>query len=689
MNVFPPGLSNHQPSNRLRRRLRQSMVLVSLLLTGGAYSTTAAATAAVTDLRQADFSWGTYIIDQPGTYRLVEDINFRPNSPATLQRAIANGRIPAAMASRLGLPLQGPVPAHLAGTPLFTQFAHGPGAPTGSPGPLTPTYDPAAYGLGFFAAIVIAADDVILDLNGFRIQQSAEHALLQRFFATIELANAPFIPAQGPHDFGQTFTAARRVTVKNGVIGRSAHHGIHGNDNRDVVLRNLRFRGYEVGAITLNGVQRLLVDNVRGQNRKDVPILGTFSSAQFIKPYLAELIRNSDPTTLALNGQVIDAAGASAALTDAINAVHADLIVPVAAGDSRPVIDAAAHPDEYALFHNASGLVDGNSYSFLLNPLGVAVNGFPTRDDANASRGFIFNNVHIRNQAGFINETVALNAGSGPATDPVGAVWQMFNQHPDTGLPITVTEIGPEARYLGNVVANAQALVAKAIHAGAFDDSRLSTQRNSITPAMIRWVEGEAGAQTLAEVLDPQQQFLCNGDSMFHVNKGVIGFKIDGARAGLLNNTSVRGLRNFGRAGSALCGDYSGGKSHPAATLAGYGGAHTRGFSLAGAEAVTLNRTVINDVMAESGNATGLDVLTDTRSVSVIQSRIRRIVAGVDGVSGYAAPNVDPTAAAIRVGISTEQVHIHNLCSSGLNGYAGAEPVADDSGASLQTGSCQ
>ena len=50
----------------------------------------------VTYLSGDDFTYGTYIIDKPGVYRLAEDISFDPNSPDTLSLAIENGVIPAA-----------------------------------------------------------------------------------------------------------------------------------------------------------------------------------------------------------------------------------------------------------------------------------------------------------------------------------------------------------------------------------------------------------------------------------------------------------------------------------------------------------------------------------------------------------------------------------------------------------------
>ena len=47
--------------------------------------------------------------------------------------------------------------------------------------------------MGFFSAITVETDNVIIDLNGYVIQQSELHQLQQRFFAIIETAAAPFI----------------------------------------------------------------------------------------------------------------------------------------------------------------------------------------------------------------------------------------------------------------------------------------------------------------------------------------------------------------------------------------------------------------------------------------------------------------------------------------------------------------
>ena len=195
-----------------------------------------------TCLYQDDFTAGTYIINTPGEYRLCEDITFNPNPPAA-----------------------GESPAE-AFQPDYNM------------------YDKKNYALGFFAAIAIEADGVDLYLDAYTLKQSPEHALMQRFFALIELASSPFLPAVGPHDFGN-FQPAKNVKILGpGTLGLSSHHGIHGNENSNVVIEGITFENFEVAAASLNNADDLFIKNNRIlNNRHDVPVVGMFSAAVFIR----------------------------------------------------------------------------------------------------------------------------------------------------------------------------------------------------------------------------------------------------------------------------------------------------------------------------------------------------------------------------------------------------------------------
>ena len=218
----------------------------------------------MTELRQADFAAGTYRIRESGCYRLMEDIAFNPN-PApdgTSPNSLVDGR-----------------PYWM---PTASQISGGAGAEY-------PVLDDGPYNLGFFAAITVETSKVTIDLNGKTLQQSPEHALQQRFFALIEAGSAPFPVGIGPGNFGASFKAASELLVKNGALGLSSHHGIHGNtDERGIngvverchkiALYDVTASNFEVAGLHLNGCDdvRVAMTTV-GPTRRDVPERGTYA----------------------------------------------------------------------------------------------------------------------------------------------------------------------------------------------------------------------------------------------------------------------------------------------------------------------------------------------------------------------------------------------------------------------------
>ena len=95
---------------------------------------------AVHCLSQSDFLNGTYRIQAPGTYQLTEDIDFEPRPDNDHWNQLDD-----------------------------------------------PNYPINQFYLGFFAAITIESNNVVVDLNGHTLQMSKKFYLLQRFFNVIEV----------------------------------------------------------------------------------------------------------------------------------------------------------------------------------------------------------------------------------------------------------------------------------------------------------------------------------------------------------------------------------------------------------------------------------------------------------------------------------------------------------------------
>ena len=590
-------------------------------------------------ISQADFTTGTYLITAPGKYCLIEDVTFNPNSLDYIRGNVDPNAQP-----------------YDTSDVLPSQF-------TVMGGP----YDPSAFGIGFFAAIAIAADGVVLNLNGHLLEQSEEHALQQRFYANIELADRPFISGQGPHSFG-TLNAAKNVVIKNGKLGRSSHHGIHGNDNENVEIKDLVINDWEVAAIALNHVQGLHVTRVSAASRRDLPVMGRFSIGRFLRPYINCMVDNGAPFTLTVQGEAKTAADIKKELRQALNRVFKDIVKR-----DLDFIDASKHPEEYALFHNKFGVVDGNAYGFLINSRGVAVNSFPSLPlTVDSSADVVFEDVTLKRVEGNIDEVVALAATSkkGGQIDAVGAVFQIFNRHPDTDELLTISsEDKSQAEYLGNAVSNAQALVAKAVLAGWFDPSlsgcraNLDVSRLSITQDTIDWIEATPGTEDaklskLEENLGAPALF-CNADTMFHVNKGVIGFKMDGAAKLTMSKCTANKVINFGQPGATICDYDTTEKSMPLAFLSGYNGADSRGFSFAGSKKVTVKKCTVKKVISDWGSAIGFDYFGNSKRATNKKSTVKKAIAGrkADGDKSYfTGPNRVPLAACQRIKDGSSQV---------------------------------
>lgn len=122
---------------------------------------------------------------------------------------------------------------------------------------------------GWFAAITVETNDVIIDLNGKTLQASEFFlANAENVFADIELDNAPFsgilFGVLGAFFPGDTeFVAAQNVIIKNGTLGRSDHWCIHGNNNSNITIQDIHAKDFTVAGIELNGIIDSKISNVK------------------------------------------------------------------------------------------------------------------------------------------------------------------------------------------------------------------------------------------------------------------------------------------------------------------------------------------------------------------------------------------------------------------------------------------
>jgi|UniRef100_A0A6C0IV09 hypothetical protein len=462
-----------------------------------------------------------------------------------------------------------------------------------------------AYRLGFFAAIAVEGDGIIINLNNYTIQQHSEHALQQRFFSVIELADQPFVPKQGPANFGNSLRSASNVAIINGKIGLSSHHGIHGNGINNVMIKNIDFIDNEVNSITLNGCCDVFMINTNIiRNRHDIPVLGTYSAGRFLK-----LFTNSLKDAIA---NIHDD------YTDSLNMLNIDLDNTF----NSLFFNKGEVPKVYK---NVTGLIDGNYYGININHFGVAVNA-PLKDrttsKSNETNNVFIKSVSINNIKTNINETLAIRNKDGKImTAPSGAIYQFMVSH---------KYVNGKYYYNGNSLSNLQIELVQLVknnenlkgYLGNFnlDEGLLiwKTHKNSYFTFNNNQLIGNE------DLINHDYDILGNGDSMFHVNKGTFGLKIDGLNTSVIDNLSISNISSISREGSTLPGNYK--SSHPnQAQLVGYRGNYVFGIALNASNDITLDNITINNVTSKTGSVCGIDVNGESTKINFRDSIIENI----------------------------------------------------------------
>jgi len=541
------------------------------------------------ELRQADFANGTVRLRHSAHYVLMEDIVFEPNPNDDF--------LPTAAQTAGGANAEYPI------------------APFGG------------YHLGFFAAITVEGKNIFLDLNGKILRQSKVFDLQQRFYANIELASTPFIPNQGPANFGDLIVSADTCLVANGTLGLSSHHGIHGNSMTKVIIQNLNIVEFEVAGIALNGGVHCLTRNVNICNMsRTIPVLSTYSAGRFIQPFLKQII----------------AAQPTAALEFADGSKTGEQILNNLVAEMNTVLDAvkANQPVPDGIFKNSSGLYDGGGYGIVLNSRGVVVNGFkPSRVGAVGNEDMIIHNVQIENMETGQGEIIGISNANDPNHDPSAYGGKV--QVGPVGSVFQVQVASTAGAYVGNVVSDAKLFV------GKFSPGSGTV---NITEPIINWALSREN--DLEQVLlDNNYYFVSGGDSMAHVMKGIIGLFVSAGKDIKCFDMQIRNIKNASLPGADST-EKTASKAAVVPLKTEYNGGASRGIAIVGSEQVYMKNMDVSVIKAECGNGCGLDLINECNT---IRARENIKISGIESsaiVNTGKAPN--PVSKPLFIGISDE-----------------------------------
>ena len=526
-------------------------------------------------LAQTDFQSGSYRIKKPGYYYFVEDVFFNPN--------------PVLEAKRADKPLIG----------------------------------------AWFAALSIECDNVVIDLNTktFATARAFLESQKLKVFALIEFGNSPF-PLQKFPFFAYTGETepifANNVVVKNGTVGASPHHGLHGNSNSNIQIHDIVVRDWEVAGIAFNGLKSGTIRNITITGLEHpMDFTGLVSVMLAVKVVLEDLRdKHGDQNAQAY-----------------INALQPLIDDPTMNGSIHPT--RLNYGNVYGIFLNRA---------FDIGPVAQVVN------DQNCN-AIIIEDVLIANITSQLLETVAIANLQGQTM--MAELFGTFRW--EDAYPNGV--FAPNALLKAQVYAQQQRAPQK-MPAGFAENILSAAPQESLFLAAVQPIFGL--------------------DFPGHANKGIFGIRVDAGYGVTIKNCSIMGLNNRGLPGKGL-GDIPGGDNYEASqrytagsaplTIARYAGNDVYGISLSVCRNCSVIECDVSECASDNGNVHGIMIRNGTDATMVNGAVISNLRASRDDEMSTINPSshvsgitVDSNAAAntiqnSRVQTLTAPRYVCGICA--------------------------
>lgn len=194
--------------------------------------------------------------------------------------------------------------------------------------------------------------------------------------------------------------------------------------------------------------------------------------------------------------------------------------------------------------------------------------------------------------------------------DARGSVFQFVDALDHSGIAMN-----SDGTYKGNVVADMQIMVAKAIEEEVLTDTdALQTVHNTIGSYLIEW------AESANKTISPE--FCCNGDSMHHVMKGIIVIRVKDTMGFDIRRNTIRHVENLSVAPFSTCTTYHPGTSEEntverqAGNVRAISVAATRAFDAYHNSIIADN--VIRQIESTNGEyVVGIDIQGESQGIEV------------------------------------------------------------------------
>jgi len=516
--------------------------------------------------------------------------------------------------------------------------------------------------MGFFAGITIETDNVIIDLNGHKLEQSKAFFYQQGFFSDIEIQSQPFIPGQGVGFFGSDPVFPENVVIKNGYLGRASHHCLHGNYNKNLLIEDIVCSDFSTHGIQLNGFDGVTIRNVEiGPSNDEQYLASEYTHYRFVLERLRKVVEEENPqeTIQFANREPVSLEQIRTRLQNEMNYAFKYVMLNEE-GDE----DDEEWLEAKKTFINTFGYGYGASvYGLFLSYPGANVLSYHI--NSKISHTATLENVYIHDLSHKTKEYVGLrtdlrmfvNSFNAPLHVQYLIGDELFSRYQKQG---GLQSFHNSIEYAGNILTDTTI----ALHELSQNWGRLQIMY-LLTDELVAWAKGEDSSVALGNAKEGEIQYLCAVDGMIHAAKGTFGLRIDGVDSVSIDNLMIENIVEHGDLGYEMCGPCSK-CAFEARTpyQIGYAGNMAQGISADYATNLKVKDLTIRNVESKTGRAVGFSVWPGTTVSMEGNIIVENIKAGADVPEGTltydSRPNANPEACAIRVYDSSAFDSTHN-----------------------------
>lgn len=448
-------------------------------------------------------------------------------------------------------------------------------------------------GTGWFAAITVETNNVIIDLNGHSIEatQNFINSHFANVFADIELDNCPYagklFGAQGSNFTGDTtFVSGNNIWIKNGTLARSSHWGIHGNNNTNVLVDRVYVRDFEVAGIEINGSTNIFYHKIRITGLEHlITVTAEKTQVVFLNQIYNQIIALAPPPIKVIAQEIINNFNAYV----------------------------AAHPE---IYDRVLQYPEGDYYGITMSSGSTNPFGFPTTSEA-CQKGSAFTNGQTLNNISLHHVCIANLTNQTKDVIVVGAKVPGGTN----GNLIFLGNLGifgalnwfdlfdTQGNFAPNIVAIALTFAAVAV---LTVDPVLAANLPPEAPAIFEAILA-GDSSTFFNLAIPLSGFTLNTP---FTTTGLFAIRIDCSNHVITQNIRVKNLQSLGPPGIDLS-SIPGASHYPDLVQPRYQGNDVWGLEFAVGNNVKVKNITVSNMLSRNGDVFGVDLPSSDSNVTI------------------------------------------------------------------------